>query len=201
MNKATLLLATWTVVGALLGGCADDGSADTPDPTTSALPSTTSPSPTPPAWQSKFTDKQLEAYEDALARWEDYENRSAPIWQRGKATPAAQELFKKYFPSPRWRNEFSRLELYEANDVAVSGLATVYWSKAQTITKNSLNVEIVQCVDFADVITEQNGDPVEGNHWTTTPHVRVLSMSRPTSHDWLIYSYGDPEGKKRACTP
>lgn len=202
--SATLLATT----AACSGG--DDDPETAPSPSSS--PTTQSPSPTEPtepaepsstqaAWQDRYTDAQLDAYEAALSRYEEYETRSEPIWAEGEVTDRAEALFKQYFPSPVWQQEFERLKLYAANDVTVAGLPTVYWSKPARITKDGLNVEIQQCVNFADVVTTQDGEQAQGNKWKTTPHLRVMSLSNPEGYDWLIYSYGDPDGEKKPCTP
>jgi hypothetical protein len=199
-NATAVLTATAFMLGAAAcGGEDNDPQAEPTSPTTSSSASETTP--TEPAWVDDYAKKQLDAYEAALARWEIYESRSEPIWSSGKATDRAEPFFKQYFPSPLWQTELERLRLYAANDVTVSGTPTVYWSKPTLVTKNLLNVEIQQCVDFSDVVTTQRGEQVEGNKWTTTPHLRVISLSKPEGYDWLIYSYGDPEGKKKRCTP
>jgi len=204
-----LLRRTTTIAVALTAvmiGAAACGGEDEPGPTaeprTSESPTeSTEPTTTAPAWEAKYKEQQIEAYEAALGRWKEYEARAEPIWSRGQATQAAAELFKEYFPSPVWQGEYGRLELYEANNVTVTGVPTVYWSRAKTISKAGKSVEILQCVDFSDVTTEQNGKPAKGNKWTTTPHLRALSLSKPVGHGWLVYAYGDPDGKKRSCEP
>ena len=205
-NASVLAIATALMLSAT--GCGGDAEpkAEPTDARTSATPTpteptSTEPTPTEPAWQKNYTQEQVKTYNAALARWESYETRSEPMWAAGKATTRAEAFFKQYFPSPLWQKELERLRLYAANDVAVSGVPTVYWSKPTLVTKNNLNVEIQQCVDFSDVVTTQDGEQVEGNKWTTTPHLRVISLSKPEGYDWLIYSYGDPEGKKKKCTP
>jgi hypothetical protein len=203
-NASILAITTALLLSATGCGGGDEPTAEpTAEPTetsTSDTP-TESPSPTESAWEDKYTKKQLDGYEAALTRWEIYETRSEPIWASGKATERAEPFFKQYFPSPLWQKELERLRLYAANNVTVSGTPTVYWSKPTRVTKNLLNVEIQQCVDFSDVVTTQRGEQVAGNRWTTTPHLRVISLSKPEGYDWLIYSYGDPEGKKKKCTP
>jgi hypothetical protein len=186
------------MLGAAACGGEDDPQTEPTNPATSASPREPTSAASP--WEKRYSKKQLQAYESALVRWETYENRSSPIWEAGEATVQAEELFMQYFPSPAWQAELERLKLLAANDVTVSGTPTVYWSKPRLITKDGLSVEIEQCVDFSEVVTTQRGEQVMGNRWTTTPHLRVLSLSKPKGYDWLIYSYGDPEGKKQKCT-
>jgi hypothetical protein len=196
-NASVVLVTAVLMLGTAACGKDDDNpKAEPTDPAISA-----SPTPTAPAWQKKYTQKQIEGYEAALARWETYESRAEPIWEAGRVTDRAEPFFKQYFPSPAWQLELERLKLHEANDVKVSGTPTVYWSRPRLITRDGLNVEIEQCVDFSDVATTQGGAQVKGNKWTTTPHLRGLSLSKPKGYDWLIYSYGDSEGKKQRCTP
>jgi hypothetical protein len=183
----------------VLVGCAADGDPSG-DSTNGAVSSTPSLSPTDePEWRDEYTEAQLAAYEEALDRWMTYEQRSAPIWAAGKATPAARELFEEFFASPLLQAELDRLRLNSENGVEITGVPTVYWSKPSTITKSGLRVDILQCLDFSPVTTTQNGAEVKGNRWKTTPHLLAISLSKPKGYGWLIYSYGDPRGGKKKC--
>ena len=85
------------VMALMLGACADSDSSALPrgDGTTTGVPSssepptesTDSPSPTDSGWESNFTQDQLAEYDEALARWEDYEDESAPLWADPKPSP------------------------------------------------------------------------------------------------------------------
>lgn len=180
-----------------------DGPATSATTTTSPEP-TTSPTPTkdPDAWKTRFSPAQLEAYDAALRRWESYESRSEPIWAKGQATPAAEKLFKEFFPHPAWETYFERLETYEEVEVKSEGLASVYWSKAQSISKQGNSVQIVQCVDYTTIQGIQRGEPVTRPGWLEKPQLRKLYLSRPEGYDWLIYGIVDAStGKPAPCEP
>ncbi len=123
-------IAVAAVSIALLTSMAACGGDDEPEatPTSSSTPTSQSPSPTEPspaetAWQDKYTDAQLDAYDDALLRYQEYETRSEPIWAAGKVTDRAEALFQQYFPSPLWQGRLRMLSSYEQVDVQVEGLA------------------------------------------------------------------------------
>lgn len=201
MIRRTLpTLVALTLVGGL-AACSDDKK----DPEPKATDSTTSaePTPTEPAWEDKYSEKQLRAYEAALQRWESYLNRSEPIWAAGKATPQAEDLFKEYFPDPDWRSVFAQLKTYEQVDVTTKGQAEVFWSKAKDISKDGLNVTLEQCVNYSAAVTTQRGEVVEGETWGTQPRIREIQLSKPEGYGWLIYSLKDATSKKRPkrCDP
>lgn len=187
--------------------CAGDPKAEPADGATSSAtgsPSepTTEPSPTQntDAWRTKFDASQLEAYDAALQRWETYESRSAPIWAKGEATPAAEKLFKEFFPHPAWRGYLDRLQTYEEVEVKSEGLASVYWSRAQSISKQGTSVQIIQCVDYTTIHGTQRGKPVSRPSWLEKPQLRTLLLSKPARYDWLIYRVVDATtGKSSPC--
>lgn len=193
------LLATTTACG---GG--DDEPEATPSsstPTTQS-PSPTEPSPTETAWQDKYTEAQLDAYEAALSRYREYETRSEPIWAEGKATDRAEALFKQYFPSPLWQGQDRLLSSYEQGGVTRTGVADVYWSRAKSISDSGLSVVVNQCVDYGPIITEQNGKEAERPAWALKPNLRTISLEKPEGSDWLIYGVVDASsGKARPCKP
>jgi hypothetical protein len=194
------LLATTTACG----GGDDEPEEATPS---SSTPTTQSPSPTEPsstetAWQDKYTEAQLDAYEAALSRYKEYETRSEPIWADGKATDRAEALFKQYFPSPLWQGQDRLLSSYEQGGVTRTGLADVYWSRAKSISDSGLSVVVNQCVDYGPIITEQNGKEAERPAWALKPNLRTISLEKPEGSDWLIYGVVDASsGKARPCTP
>ncbi|MEP9385553.1 hypothetical protein [Nocardioides sp. KR10-350] len=196
LGAAVLMLGT-----AACGGGDDPTSDDSPSPTVSSSP-TSSPSPTSDAWKKKYTPAQLKAYQDALARWTEYEQRSEPIWARGKATEAAANLFKEYFPSPFWQNQYKRLASYEQVDVKVSGTPGIYWSKAKSVSKDGGSVEITQCVDNTQIKVTQHGKPAKPVKAQQRPNLRTISLSKPKGYDWLIYGIEDASsGKPKPCKP
>jgi hypothetical protein len=201
-NTCAALGAIVFMLGAAACGGGDPKSDPSPSsPTTSTSP-TSSPSPTSDAWKAQYSPAQLKAYNAALARWNEYEQQSEPIWARGKATQAAANLFKEYFPSPAWQAQYRRLASYEQVDVKVNGTPGIYWSKATKISDNGLSVEITQCVDNTQIKVTQNGMPAKPVKAQQKPNIRVLSLSKPKGYDWLVYGIQDASsGKPKSCTP
>ena len=116
VRRHTVAVVGVCALGLIASACGGDGPADpvptsSPSPSTvdssSATPTPSSPTSDPDAWRSDFTSAQLDAYDAALARWDAYEARSEPIWAAGRATPAAEELFKEFFPTPIWNDYLS----------------------------------------------------------------------------------------------
>jgi hypothetical protein len=176
----------------VLVGCAADG--DPSDDSTNgatAIGSPTASATEEPAWRDEYSQAELAAYEEALDRWMTYEQRSAPIWAAGKATPAARELFEEFFPSPLWQELYDRLETFEENEVAVPRLATVFWSRASKIQleKGTQRVTIEQCVDLTAKQTTQYGKPVPFPKEFREPLIRTIVLDQPEGYPWLIYLY------------
>ena len=187
----------------------NDSSSNEPDPLppetstpTSSETPTSTPTKDPDAWRANYKPAQLKAYDAALQSWEEYETRSEPIWAKGKATPAAEQLFKEYFPHPIWIDYWERLKTYETAEVKTEGTPEVYWSKAKSITKSGSGVRIQQCVDYAAVVGTQNGKPVVRYPWMEKPQLRTIYLTQPDGYDWLIFGVVDiSEGKSRPCKP
>jgi hypothetical protein len=201
MIRRTLSTLAALTLAAGLTACSDDKK----DPEPRATDSTTSaePTPTEPAWEDAYTEKQLDGYKAALQRWESYLDRSEPIWAAGKATPQAEDLFKEYFPDPIWRSVYSQLKTYEQVDVKSEGQAEVYWSRAKEISDTALSVTIEQCVNYSTGMATQGGKVVEPEKWATEPRLRTISLSKPKGYGWLIYELHDETSKKRPkkCEP
>lgn len=200
-NTTTALTAAVFMLGTVACG----GEEPQPEP---AEPTSSSSEPTTPpvssTWKKKYTKKQLAGYEDALERWEEYEARSEPIWSKGKATEAAADMFKEYFPSPFWQGQLKTLGSYEQSEVQVDGTPGIFWSKAKSIAQNALSVEISQCVDYTKITVTQHGkDPKGEVAWLRKPQLRTINLSKPTGHDWLIYGIVDQTNTKKArpCKP
>jgi len=193
------LLATTSACG---GGDEDPEATPSSNTPTTQSPSSTEPSPTEAAWEDKYSEAQLDAYEAALSRYEEYETRSEPIWAEGKVTDRAEALFKQYFPSPLWQGRLRLLTSYEAGKVRVEGTPGVYWSKARSISDSGKSVVINQCVDYTQGRTTQNGEEVEAPGWISKPNLRTITLDQPDGYDWLIYGVVDASGgKARPCTP
>lgn len=200
MIRRTLSTLAALTLAAGLTACSDDKK----DPEPQATDSTTSaePTPTEPAWEDAYTEKQLDGYKAALQRWESYLDRSEPIWAAGKATPQAEDLFKSYFPDPSWRGVFQTLKTYEQVEVKVEGLAEVFWSKATEISKDGLNVTIEQCVDYSTIKVTQYGKPAAADK-NPGPKSRTIKLYKAKGHPWLILELHDATSKRKPkpCEP
>ena len=130
--------STLLVMALMLGACADSDSSALPggDGTTTAVPSssepatesTDSPSPTESGWESDFTPDHLAEYDEALARWEDYEDESAPLWADPKPSPETLNFFASYFYNENFMQQrLTRLSVCRNRS---HGAVTVLWSKA-----------------------------------------------------------------------
>jgi hypothetical protein len=177
-----------------------------PEPLPPAESSTTAavtprPSPTQPAsWESKYTPRQLRAYESALRRYQEYETRSEPIWRAGKATPQTRAFFKEYFLG--WFNQQRLLATYEQVEVRMFGLGRTLRSRPIRVAfaDDGESVTIKQCVDFSTTRTTQYGKKTK--KLTTRPQVRVVTLSRftrPSEAPWKITDVENPRGG-RPCS-
>jgi predicted small lipoprotein YifL len=192
------LITTCFVFSALtfaLAACGSKGDP-TPLPAPTSKTSSSSPSPTTPAWESKYTAEQIQAYNEALARWESYEQRSEPIWAKGKVTPAAEALFKEYWIT--WPNTLNTLRYLEANGVTKSGVPTVVSSQPKKVEEGSKDVTVVirQCIDDSNVKTvSEAGAP--SSTGPATPYVRLITMKKVSSTPWRIV--GADGDKAQTC--
>lgn len=202
---SAVALGALALTAAACGG--DDEPETLPSPTTSTSGSPTqSPTPTAPAWQSKFTEEQLAEYNDALDRWSTYEQRSEPIWAVGKATPAAQALFKEFFLNPD--AQFQALQTYEQNKIKTEGTPQIYWSMATAISdpkkaaSKGMATTIQQCVDYRNRTVTANGKPSDLKKKFQRPLIREISMTKLGGTTWLIAGVDDlSDGKAKPCDP
>lgn len=207
-RRYALAVSVVSVLALFTTACTGDDPETEPTdaPPSSAIGSTDEPTPTSPtptldpdAWRSNFSAAQLEDYEAALKRWESYESRSEPIWAKGEATPAAEKLFKEFFPHPAWMDYWERLQGYEKINVKVSGTPTVYWSKAKSVSASGSSVQVQQCVDYAPVQRTQDGNEI--SRPAPKPQSRTIFLSQPTGYDWLVYGVKElVDGKPKPCT-
>lgn len=191
---------------ALAAGCQSNGNGEAKplpaaESSTTTPTETTSPSPTKtiqPAWQNKYSKKEIAAYEAALDRFTTYEQRSEPIWRRGKATPAAEQLFKEYFADGAWQREVSRLRSYEQANVEVHGTPTVLRSRATrvAVSETGGSITIRQCIDYSTSQLLQDGQQAPGA--PKSPRIRQVVLDRSTGEGvWLISAVYTYEGKRK----
>lgn len=198
------ILAGLTMTAACGGN--DDPAPLPPVTSSTSSPSTsTSPTPTTPAWQSKYTKEQITEYEAALNRWSTYEQRSGPIWAAGKATPAAEALFKEFFLDPD--SQFTTLQTYDQAKVKTEGTPKVYWSKATAISDpkkagtRGMSITIQQCVDYRTRTVTTMGKPSELAKRFQKPLIREIDLTK-LGTTWLISGVDDlSDGKAKPCDP
>lgn len=206
--------ATAGALALVLAASACNSGSDEPEPlppeTNNSTPTKTStPTETPSkdseAWRAEFKPAQLKAYDTALQRWEEYEARSEPFWAKGEATPAAEKLFKEYFPHPIWQAQFEQLQTYEQYEVQIEGTSDVLWSRARRISTSGSGVVIAQCVDYRSTTTTQNDKPTMPITARQKPVLREINLSQPQGYDWLIYGINATPGaggkKDKTCDP
>ncbi len=184
--------STLLVMALVLGACADSDSSALPrgDGTTTgvtsssepATESTDSPSPTESGWESNFTQDQLAEYDEALARWEDYERKSEPLWADPKPTDESLKLFRSFFYAPNALQD--QLATYAQVDIKISGLPTVLWSKATRIEGSAVTIR--QCIDLSTQVVTQYGEPTKGR--PKKPKLRDVSISRPDAKSEYLIS-------------
>lgn len=208
VRRHTVAVVGVSALGLLASACGGDAPAEPAPPSSpssstvaspSPPPTSSSPTPDAEAWRADFSAAQLKAYDAALARWDSYEARSEPIWAAGRATPAAERLFKEFFPHPVWNEYWEQLKGYDAIDVWVAGTPEVLWSKALSVSTSRTSVEIRQCVDYSPVVRTQAGEPISRPE--PKPQTRTILLNRPEGYDWLIYAVEElVQGKPKPCT-
>lgn len=188
------------VISTAAGCGGDDGASALPPLDTTAA--TTSPSPTPTedpdAWKSDYDEDQLRAFDEALAVWQEYEEKSEPIWAAGKATADAEKLFKKYWTT--WANTLNTLSKAEEFGARSFGLPEVIWSRASRVKlteSGAADVAIRQCIDPSTVKTEFAPD-VQVQKRDLGPSVRTITLFGGGGSDgtWRIRSLADVTTEK-----
>lgn len=158
-----------------LTACGDEDTSGIPTADTPA-PSVT-PSPTP-TWAEDLTDAEIAEYEKALARLAAYEQRSEPLWAAGKATSAAQEIFRDYWVN--WSIPFYQLQQSEKVGVTTKGTPKVLWSRPTKIVayKGGVQVTLEQCIDPTTITVRiPDGATTEGQA-IDYPYVRTVVMEQ-----------------------
>ena len=172
------LLAAVTFAGLVLtSACQNEAQPEPLPPAESSNTTAVTPRPSPtqaPAWESKYTPRQLRAYEAALHRYEEYETKSEPIWRAGKANARTERFFKEFFFS--WANQQRILTTYEQVEVRSFGLGRTLSSRPTRIvfSNEGESVTIRQCVDFNKTRITQYGKRVK--QVTNKPQVRIVTL-------------------------
>ena len=152
-------------------------------PPSSSISADSAESPTDPPWLDDFTADEIAVYEAALARWQEYSEKSAQIYRLGRDTEAAREIFREYDMRAITRIK-SLAESYDAQ-----GLRTIQGPvplSAKPVSVEPRVVVISQCNDYTDVQVTRAGEPVDG---VTPKHLRTpitIEMDKPAGHDWMV---------------
>ena len=171
----------------LTAGCAEQTSSDATAPGSpmSPVPATPASSQSIKAssWTDEFDEEQLERYDEALTRWQEYSRKTAVIYRKGLDTPAAREVFREYDLQAVARIR-SLSETYEAQGVrTVRGpepLSTQAISIARTV------VRISQCSDYSRVLVTRDGERVQGVKPRHAVTPLLIEMDRVAGGDWMV---------------
>jgi hypothetical protein len=186
---------TFTLIAALCGSLTGCGGEDDPQtkPSPRTTTSTNDPSPSkdpseaggpPSGWEEKFTRGQVNRYNAALRRWEQYTKLSNEIYRKGKNTPEARNTLQEF--SLFWQRDVVTL----ARDFDKGGIREEVppeplWTYATSIEASQ--VAMIQCTDYSDARITKNGDVLDNKpkHLVTPLIVR---MTKTTDGDWKFRS-------------
>lgn len=172
-----------------LTSCSNSDKSEAVPSTPKAAPTT----PSPTSWETAYTPEQLSAYREALARLTAYEQTSEPIWEAGVVTPAAENLFKKYFSI--WQAPLDDLEFYEKNKLTRTGSLTVLTSEATRIdlSEEGGSLTIRQCTDPSNITISQAGKEVAPEN--NGPQYREITLDR-VANVWSVFRIDESEGDR-----
>ena len=184
-------LLSLTLIAALAGGLTACGGDN--DPQTKPSPSTTTrsnvPGPSddpskaggpPVGWEDKFTREQLNTYNAALRRWQQYTKLANEVYRKGKDTPAARKTLEEY--SFFWQRDAVMLARdYDKGGIREEVSPKPLWTYATSIESNQ--VAMIECTDYSDARVTKNGDVLDNKpkHLVTPLIVR---MTKTTDGKW-----------------
>lgn len=191
-RTATAALAAAAVMLGATGCGGADGSQGEPTPpaASSSSPTSANDSGGPPAgWQDDFTTEQLDAYEAALFRWNEYKRETEPIYRNGKDTPEARRILKEY--SFNWQSDIVELgETYDKGGVRIVRDAEPVWAMAQRVRLNrdgTGSVFISQCTDYSSIRVTQNGEELAGTKPKHPVTPLIIEMINPgDEYGWMV---------------
>lgn len=183
----------------LVAGCGGDDPEPMPPAANAPVSSSPARDKRPPTWRKDFSRDEVAAYRTAEKRWETYTERSAPIWEKGRATPKAEALFEEFFYQPDVM--FQLLESYERRDVTVRGIPLVLSSRPAKVRldQDPVTVVVRQCIDARPVQMTVAGVPLTDPD--QLPMTRRITLSRVDDGPFQVIAYKGPEtGDKHACS-
>lgn len=193
--KRTLIAATTLALAGTLTGCGGDDQPEsdaTPSTTATSSPAPTSDAGGPPAdWESNFTEAELAAGKEALARWTRWRQLSAEIYRNGVLTPGATATLKEY--DFWWQRDMVTLgETYEKGGLRRESDVEALWSYVKSVRLNeggkSGQVVIVECTNYEPLRYTRNGKPQKINKPKHLVTPLLITMTKPDGqHGWMYY--------------
>jgi hypothetical protein len=193
LKKLTAIILA-AVVSASMAACGSGSPRAVPTIT----PTVTTPTPTVPAWEAKFTAAQISDYNAALAAYKRLQVREAPIWANPTryTSAQAQAIFNADWLTPSV--PMYRYRTYLDNHIRVIGIPRVLSSELSSSKSDSATglevISIRQCVDGSATKGLQNGKPLP-----TTSHergYRTVRLYKTRSGEYLM---GSAEGGQGSC--
>ena len=151
--RLRLSLALIAALSSSVTACSGDSDPETkPSETPSMKDVSPSAGPSkaggpPTGWEDKFTREQMNSYNAALRRWEQYTKLSNEIYRKGKDTPEARDTLQEF--SLFWQQDVVTL----ARDFDKGGIREEVppepvWTYATSIEASQ--VTIIQCTDYSN---------------------------------------------------
>lgn len=194
-----------TVVAAVVlltaASCGDDD-PDGPglnDPT-STPPSTSasaSPSPSPSvdrdAWRSKFTEKQLREFDDALRTWKRFGQLMEPHYRQPTDADKVRRIFQRYtYNATGYTDSYTANYLKGGVRVIKSTTPLYVTGRKVKLDKKGGLVEFDQCTDYREVDMRRNGKPMPTGVKNDTAILRVQMAYDPGTSSreggWRVFT-------------
>lgn len=185
-------LALIALLSGSLTACGGGGNPQTKPPPSSP---TSAPDPTPsdapidaggpPArWADKFTHEQLNTYNTALRRWQQYTKLANEIYRKGQDTPEARKTLQEY--SLFWQRDAVTLARdFDKGGIRAEVSPERLWTYATSVEPSQ--VAMVQCTDYSEVKYTKNGDVLDNKpKHLVTP--LIIRMTRTTDGVWKVRS-------------
>lgn len=152
-------------------------------PTVSSSPTTEETGGPPAGWEDKYTADELEAYEEALARWQRFRQLLVPLEKEGKYTREAQTVFEEYRVSPQ--TGAHALRVVEKNRYRFEVANEPLWSVADSVrlskgTENDGAVVVIkQCTDYSGLRVTKDGQDVSAE--VSPKHLETALLIKMTN--------------------
>ena len=184
--SATRLALAAVGVAMALTACSHSSDPTPPKPSSSASsPTTAAPDP---AWESAFSDAQLDVFREAVRRAEAYETKAQAFFAAGEATPEAKEFFQDNLMT--WQVRWADLKSYEQQGIKIAHSPKVLSSEAASINllkRGAADISIQRCVDATNLGGTINGEPLaEG---ATEPVIQKVDVHKFPDRTWRMGSF------------